>query len=137
MFCCFSLNKTFECESFSIFDKSIPEPFRSFGISALPVGGSKTKFEEVKFSLYPQSLSEKNVWFDTRFEDPIVKKIFTYSLYFFTGYTDSGLRVLEPVCWKKIYDFFTTSSVRTERWRVLKEDGQFQEIDFLGRLLIK
>ena len=65
---------------------------------------------------------------DTRVVDPVLQKSFTYSLYHLPQYTDSGIRVKKPICWKKVIDLLSEVTLKVETIPVLKEDGKTENV---------
>lgn len=124
-------NQTIECGAVRVGGNS---SWSNFVVSATPSGGSKTKLEELKFSLYPQK--SENEFLDTRVNEPLTDKSHTHSIYFAPQYTDSGIRFQKPICWIKMLDAFTevVKSAKLGSISVTKEDGTLDSISVIASL---
>ena len=113
-------------------------PFTYFAISSIPSAGSKTKPEEMKFPLYPQN-QNKTGFLDTHVVDSLTTKSHTYSIFHAQQYTDSGIRIENPMCWEKMFGTFNEVVHLTtlESISVLKEDGSMEKVSIIGSLLLK
>jgi len=72
---------------------------------------------------------------DTKVEDPIFKKTFSYSIYFSKQYTDSGFRVMQLQCWKDMINLFTNTMIKGETITIVKQnkgDNVVGDVKILG-----
>jgi len=90
--------------------------FTYFAVGAMPINGQTP--EDVRFPMYPYNANTSS-FLDSTLVDEEYKQdttmiipqssipTITYSLYFSSVITDSGLKIKEPACWKQMMDTFT------------------------------
>ena len=96
--------------------------FFNLGIGQTPIGDAKSAQQELlKYLLYPKTINQTG-FNDTKIEDTIFKKTFSYSLYFSKQYADSGIRVMQSQCWKDLINLFSNTMIKGETISIVKQN---------------
>ncbi len=95
---------------------------------------SATAFTDARnllgFSIFPEVL-ETRQWLNTSFTDPITQEALTYSLFYGTDTNDQGVRVTDSVCYNRLLDMFTKSTIKES---IIVAN---QSIDIIGSIVIQ
>ena len=92
--------------------------------------------ELAKYALYPKIIDQTG-FSDTKLEDPISKKISSFSLYFSEQSTESGLRVMQNKCWRDLITLLSNPSIKNETILTIKQkkaDSMITPVNVLGFL---